>query len=115
MIMIETGLAGLLIIKEMLKERRNAMDNLDRIFEYVKAELLYANDKWGTDFDDKNTLNDWINYIVIYLGHAGSMGTPKAEQRVAMIKALGLCMSAIDSFDRNDGWAPRHYEDKVAK
>jgi len=91
------------------------MDNLDRIYEDVKAELNYANERWGTEFDDKNTLNDWINYIGIYLGQAGSIGTPKEEQRVQMVKALGLCMSAINSFDRNDGWAPRHYEDKVAK
>ena len=39
------------------------------VYKLIDAEREYQS-KWPSEFDDKNTPNDWIAYIAIYLGKA---------------------------------------------
>ncbi len=80
------------------------------VYEEIKAEREYQDKKWGIAFDDKNTLNDWITYINIYAAKAAAMGNTKEEQRKQMVKVAALTVAALQSFDRNGGFAPRHYD-----
>jgi hypothetical protein len=70
---------------------------------------------WGHDFDDKNTLNDWISYITRYAGAAGSAAKTPNAQRAFMFKATTIGLAALEAFGRNKGFPPRHYEDIVRK
>jgi len=58
-----------------------------RVLAEVLSERSYQNKTWGTAFDDKNTLNDWVAYAVIYLGQAARMKAPPDEQRKGILKA----------------------------
>lgn len=85
------------------------------IINEIFAELDYTNDKWGDEFDNENTLNDWVTYICMYATDAAKMTTPPTEQRKKLLKAAGLAVSSLISLDRNGSFRPRHYEDGVAK
>lgn len=80
----------------------------------ILAEVERQLKLWGTDFDDKNTANDWGQYIIHYLGKATYSGREEEyspEKFVTnMKKAAGLCISAILAVERNGDCAPRHYE-----
>lgn len=80
------------------------------IFAQINTERAYQDKKWGTVFDDKNTINDWGTYIGIYLARATKMGTERTGQREAMVKVATLAVAALETFDRNNGFAPRHYD-----
>lgn len=84
------------------------------VLQEVKAERKYQDEKWGTAFDDKNTLNDWAAYIGIYLGKATDMGNSAFPdiQRKYMLKVATLAVAAVETFDRNEGFPPRHYDPK---
>jgi hypothetical protein len=80
----------------------------------LKKELEYANNLWGTEFDDKNTANDWAAYIGIYTGRAVEMDRTTRlfnpiRFRKDMLKVAGLAISAIQTLDRQ-GIAKRHYD-----
>jgi hypothetical protein len=82
-----------------------------RVLAEVLSERSYQNKTWGTAFDDKNTLNDWVAYAVIYLGQAARMKAPPDEQRKGILKAATLLVGGIEAFDRNNNsFAPRHYD-----
>lgn len=83
--------------------------NYEGPFEDIKNELDYAVAKWGTEFDSKNTLNDWITYSIIYLGRAGNMNQDKGETRRQLVKAAGLVVSAIEWLDSGN-MPKRHYD-----
>lgn len=87
--------------------------NLQTVLEEIRVERKYQDGEWGTEFDDNNTLNDWVTYIAIYTGRAAGMETLPEDQRVYMLKVAALAIAAIESFDRNGQFAPRHYEDRV--
>ena len=79
-----------------------------RVLAEVLSERSYQNKTWGTAFDDKNTLNDWVAYAVIYLGQAARMKAPPDEQRKGILKAATLLVGGIEAFDRNNNsFAPR--------
>lgn len=80
------------------------------VYDEIREERTYQDEKWGTEFDDKNTLNDWCTYIVMYLGKAAYMGSPKEAQRSFFLKVAALAVAALEAFDRNNGFAPRHYD-----
>jgi len=89
-----------------------ATDTRLKIFNEIEAERAYQDAKWGNTFDDKNTVNDWNQYIAGYGYRAASMenvGKPE-EQRAAMVKVAALAVAALETFDRNNGFAPRHYD-----
>jgi len=85
------------------------------IFNQIEEELAYANAKWGHDFDSKNTLNDWVAYINMYASDAAKIATSPAIAKQKLIKAAGLAVSALENFERNGQFPPRHYESRVAK
>lgn len=82
---------------------------MKEILDEVAAEREYALKKWGEEFDDKNTLNDWAVYINIYLSKALAMGASKEDVEKNLTKALGLVVSALIRV-KEDTLAPRHYD-----
>ena len=80
------------------------------IFDKITNELAYSGVKWGQEFDDKNTINDWSTYIGMYMGKACEMGLSPEEQEVRLVKVAGLTVSALKSLKRNGKFPPRHYE-----
>lgn len=86
----------------------------DQEINTVIYEAAYAYKKWGTDFDNKNTLNDWAAYISIYAGEAVRMdhaGDPEA-QYAKLIKVANLALTAAYRV-RMGTIAPRHYDPDV--
>jgi hypothetical protein len=86
----------------------------ESIVAEIKAEKEYAENLWGTEFDDKNTANDWASYLMIYAGRAVEMDRTTRlfnpiRFRTDMLKVAGLAISAIQTLDRN-GIAKRHYD-----
>jgi hypothetical protein len=79
-------------------------------YSEIIDERTYQDGKWGTAFDDKNTINDWAAYIGIYLATATTMHAPKAKQREGLLKVASLAVAALQAFDRNGGFPPRHYD-----
>lgn len=75
----------------------------------VMNEVDRAREMWGTTFDDKNTLNDWIAYTNIYLANASTMGASPETVKRGLRKAAGLVLSALYQAE-NDLLAPRHYD-----
>jgi len=84
-------------------------DQVDILAELLD-ERVYQDNKWGTAFDDKNTVNDWAAYTNLYIGRATTMGATKEEQRKGLLKAAAILVAALESFDRNNGFASRHYD-----
>ena len=80
------------------------------IYDEIKQERDYQDGKWGTAFDDKNTVNDWTAYIAQRTGQSSAIGATKEEQRKQMLKAAAIAVAALEAFDRNNGFAPRHYD-----
>jgi hypothetical protein len=80
-----------------------------RIYREIEEEREYQNGKWGTEFDDKNTINDWGSYITRYTGEATQVDNPD-EQRRQILKVAALAIAAIETFDRNQKFGRRHYD-----
>lgn len=88
------------------------MKTIQAVTGEVLLEVMRAHEQWGTKFDEKNTLNDWIAYINIYLGKASSMGASKETVKKELRKAAGLAMSALFHAE-NESLAPRHYDGQL--
>lgn len=86
-----------------------------RILREVSEERKYQHSKWENDFDDKNTLNDWVANVTHYLAQSSSMVSQPTQQRKHMLKVATLAIAALEAFDRNEGFPARHYEDLVSK
>lgn len=82
----------------------------DKIFKEIEIERIYQEERWGVDFDNKNNINDWVSYINTYTGQASKITSDKAEQRRQLLKAVTIGIAALERFDDNDGFPPRHYE-----
>lgn len=80
------------------------------LFRAIDGERGYQNHKWGTTFDDKNTVNDWTTYITQYAGDAARMDIPSQQRRTKLLKVATLAVAAIETFDRNNGFPSRHYD-----
>lgn len=88
------------------------MSKVDIVTDIIK-ELEYQKTIWGKEFDDKNTVNDWVTYIVHYASKAAMDSKTVDKQREAMVKTATLAISAVQAFDRNNEFADRHYENIV--
>jgi hypothetical protein len=92
--------------------------NPDDYIQHVEAVLEEAVDAanlWGDDFDELNTINDWVIYTMRYLGNATRMGNTYTEQRAHLVKAGGLILNALRvSYARYPaaGFEPRHYDEQ---
>ncbi len=80
------------------------------VLEEIRVERERQDDLWGVEFDDQNTLNDWVTRIVICAGKAARMDSLPKKQRDKMLKVAALATAAVESFDRNGEFAPRHFE-----
>lgn len=80
------------------------------VFAQIERERTYQNAKWGTTFDDQNTVNDWTTYINQYAGDAARMDMDPVEVRTKLVKVASLAVAAIETCDRNCGFPPRHYD-----
>lgn len=76
------------------------------IFAAVEKERAYQDEKWGRDFDDKNTVNDWVAYMTKYLGQAVTLPWTDATFRTQLLKVIALGVAALE---RNT-YPPRHYD-----
>jgi len=82
----------------------------DTILEEIRIKRERQDVLWGAEHDDQNTLNDWVTWIMIYAGQAARMDSTPWKQRDKMLKVAALATAAIESFDRNGEFAPRHFE-----
>ena len=69
----------------------------------------------GTEFDNKNTINDWVTYINLYASRATEMdrlreilNIPHIEKN--LLKAATLCVAALETISRKGRPAFRHYD-----
>lgn len=85
------------------------MADKQKIFDDVKEERKYQDEKHGPEFDKKNTANDWSAYILTYLANATAMPTGSKEYRKLMIKVAALAFAAIEIHD-DELMMYRHYE-----
>jgi len=80
------------------------------IFQEIMKERDYQDTNWGDEFDTANTVNDWISYVNIYMSRAAAMEATLGTQRTSLLKAAALLVAALETFDKNGEFAPRHYE-----
>lgn len=86
------------------------MNIRDNIYFEIETERAYQNDRWGEEFDDKNTVNDWVTYICHYCTESAMHDPPLEVVREKLLKTATLAVAALEAFDRNGGLAPRHYD-----
>lgn len=89
--------------------------NREQIFAAIEKERAYQNEQWGTEFDDQNTINDWVTYINLYASRATEMDrTTKVidVQKIKknLLKAATLAVAALETIERNGLPALRHYD-----
>lgn len=83
------------------------------IFAEIEKEREYQDRRWGTAFDNANTINDWAAYFAAYTARATSMGNTKEQQRAALVKVAAIAVASLETFDRNNGFPGRHYDPPV--
>ena len=76
------------------------------IFALLEKERAYQDERWGRDFDDKNTPNDWVAYIAVYLGRAVTLPYNPLAFRMAILKVAALAIAILE----REKYAPRHYD-----
>ena len=83
------------------------------IIKDIIKEREYQIERWGLDFDTKNTPNDWATYIVRYLAYSVP-GTEIFDHELFyknMIKVATLAIAAAEQCKHTDGnMPPRHYD-----
>ena len=72
----------------------------DKVLEEIKAEREYQEKRWGTANDDLNTSNDWITYIVKYVGKGYTFPFTAVAFRKSMVQVAALAVAAIEWTDR---------------
>jgi hypothetical protein len=92
------------------------MSNRNDILNSIDVERERQDVMWGTKFDDKNTPNDWVAYIVRYASDAaydGNGGWYNVDRyKLQLLKCATLCVAALESCERLDGnLAKRHYDE----
>jgi hypothetical protein len=76
------------------------------IFAAVDSERAYQDKRWGREWDDKNTANDWLAYIASYVGQALTLPWNKETFHAKLIKVMALCCAALE----RESYPPRHYD-----
>lgn len=80
------------------------------IYSAIETERAYQQEKWGDDFDRRNTPNDWLAYVLKYAGQAVTMPFDNDVFRKTVLKVATLCVAALEQPD----YAARHY-DRVSR
>lgn len=81
-------------------------------FAAVVEERIYSMTQWDDkEFDDLNTLNDWVTYICMYATESAKITRrdDPAEIYGKLIKVANLALSAAKRV-REGTVAPRHYD-----
>lgn len=91
------------------------LSNIVELEDYEKLDTVIsaAEESWGTAFDDRNTLNDWVAYVGVYLARASTIENRESPnaQYDSLIKAAGLALTAAARTRRDDvPRALRHYD-----
>jgi hypothetical protein len=87
-----------------------SVNTRSNILAEIREELDYQATLWGTDFDDKNTPNDWVTFICRYaVQTAREHAAIPSERRSQLIKVAALAVAAIEAQERV-GVVPRHYD-----
>jgi len=83
----------------------------DAEIKAVRAESNHSAKKWGEEFDEQNTLNDWAAYANVYVGRALDMDNinNRNAQYRALIKAANLLLTAATRVRRR-ALKARHYD-----
>jgi hypothetical protein len=85
--------------------------SFDNIVAAVRAEREYQNQRWGEEFDNKNTPNDWLAFIGAYIGRAFTFPFDAIAFKKGLVKVAAVCFAAIEACDRAGGNMPkRHYD-----
>ena len=79
----------------------------DEFFIWVEEERNRQQTLWRNDFDNLNTVNDWATFITRYANYAT---TGERSFHDAMVKVAAIALAAVETYDRNGGLAPCHYE-----
>lgn len=81
--------------------------NRAEIFIKIDAERSYQEQKWGNEFDNLNTPNDWVSYLTKYLGKSvNSHAKDCADFRGNILKVATMCVAILE----REQYAPRHYD-----
>ena len=80
------------------------------LFAEIEVERCRQDAMWGTEFDDKNTANDWAAYINRYVAKVTEPKATPDDQRDNMLKVAALAVAAAEAICRNECFPPRHYE-----
>ena len=75
-------------------------------------ERIYSMSQWAVDdFDDCNTLNDWVTYICMYATESAKIvrKDDAGEIYSKLIKVANLALLAAERV-RSETIAPRHYD-----
>lgn len=99
-----------------MKETKNNTEKKDwtteqPLLEFVAkmvAERAYQVNKWGHEFDSKNTANDWVAYIARYVDSAVTLPWDKEQFQKGLVKVATLCAAAYEWSEK--GMANRHYD-----
>jgi len=93
-----------------------AAKRIHRIAKEVQLIRVTQEGLWGSDFDAKNTPNDWVAFITHYLGLATYTGrgpvsdyTPE-RFRENMLKVSAIAQAAVAVIDAEGKCGARHYE-----
>lgn len=78
---------------------------MERIFGQIQAERAHQDALWGGPVhDDTHGIQNWISYIVVYLGRAAGPETDWGRDlpivRPLLIKVAALAVAAIQALDR---------------
>ncbi len=85
---------------------------MEGIFDQIHAERERQDKIWGGPaHDDTKGIQDWIAYIVVYLGKAAGRetdwGRDTPNVRQLFVKVAALAVAAIQALDRYEEEAQR--------
>ena len=80
------------------------------IYNQIDKERKIQDDRWGEDFDLKNSYNDWATYINMYISNGGKMNADFFDQRKAFLKVASLCVAVLEQMNKHGELIPRHYD-----
>jgi hypothetical protein len=84
---------------------------VDAILDQIRRERAYQDTRFGHEFDDKNTVNDWVAFITVYAARAvRDADHDGLFAREAFIKVAALAVAACEAHDRNKDFPARHFD-----
>lgn len=84
---------------------------MDVFIDKMCEEREYQIERWGEEFDKKNTPNDWTAFITKYAGQTVTLPWDAEQFQKQLVKVATLCAAAYKWCGRTDGNMPkRHYD-----